>query len=77
MNGTGLIRRPGSRLAEGIVTHIRRSPVDVALALVQHAAYAEALTASGWTIQQAPPADDCPDSVFIEDIVVICGDLAC
>jgi len=76
MTGTGLIRRPGSRLAEGIVTHIRRSPVDVALALVQHAAYAEALTASGWTIQQAPPADDCPDSVFIEDIVVICGDLA-
>ena len=76
MNGTGLVRRPSSRLAEGIVTHIRRTPVDVALALVQHAAYAEALAASGWMIRQAPAADDCPDSVFIEDAVVICEDLA-
>ena len=76
MNGTGLIRRPSSRLAEGIVTHISRTPVDVALALMQHAAYAEALAASGWMIQQAPIADDCPDSVFIEDAVVICEDLA-
>ena len=50
MNGTGLIRRPSSRLAEGIVTHISRTPVDVALALMQHAAYAEALAASGWMI---------------------------
>jgi dimethylargininase len=27
-------------------------------------------------IGQAPPAEDCPDSVFIEDTVVICEDLA-
>ena len=33
MNGTGLIRQPSSRLAEGIVTHISRSPVDLDLAL--------------------------------------------
>jgi hypothetical protein len=76
MNGTALVRQPSSRLAEGIVTHISRTSVDVALARAQHAAYAEALAASGWTIQQAPAADDCPDSVFIEDMVVICEDLA-
>jgi dimethylargininase len=76
MNGTGLVRQPSSRLAEGIVTHITRIPVDVALARVQHAAYAEALSASGWVIVQAPAADDCPDSVFVEDTVVICEDLA-
>jgi dimethylargininase len=76
MNGTSLVRRPGSRLAEGIVTHISRTPVDVALARAQHAAYADALASSGWMIQQAPAADDCPDSVFIEDTVVICEDLA-
>jgi dimethylargininase len=76
MNGTALVREPSSRLAEGIVTHISRSPVDLTLARAQHAAYAEALAASGWTIQQAPAADDCPDSVFIEDMVVICEDLA-
>ena len=76
MNGTGLIRQPSSRLAEGIVTHISRRPVDLDLALVQHAAYASALAASGWKVQHAPPADDCPDSVFIEDAVVVCDDLA-
>ena len=76
MNGTGLVRRPSSRLAEGIVTHISRTPVDVELARSQHAAYAEALSVSGWAIRQAPAADDCPDSVFIEDTVVVCEDLA-
>jgi dimethylargininase len=76
VNGTGLVRRPSSRLAEGIVTHISRTPVDVALARAQHAAYVGALTASGLMIEQAPAADDCPDSVFIEDTVVICEDLA-
>ena len=76
MNGKGLVRQPGSRLAEGIVTYISRTPVDVAVARAQHGAYVDALAASGWMIQQAPAADDCPDSVFIEDTVVICEDLA-
>ena len=76
MNGTGLVRRPASRLAEGIVTHISRVPVDLALAREQHAAYAGALATSGWVIRHAPPADDCPDSVFVEDTVVVCEDLA-
>jgi dimethylargininase len=76
VNGTVLVRVPSSRLAEGIVTHIRRTPVDVALARAQHAAYAGALAACGWLIQQVPDAEDCPDSVFIEDTVVVCEDLA-
>ena len=76
MFGTSLIRPPGSRLAEGIVTHIDRTAVDVALARAQHAGYAEALTASDWTVRPVPGADDCPDSVFVEDTVVVCEDLA-
>jgi dimethylargininase len=76
MNGTGLVRQPSSRLADGIVTHISRTSVDVSLARAQHAAYVEALSASGWAVGHAPAADDCPDSVFIEDAVVICEDLA-
>ena len=76
MNGTVLVRAPSRRLAEGIVTHISRAPVDVALARAQHKAYADALAASGWMIRQAPAAEDCPDSVFIEDTVVVCEDLA-
>jgi dimethylargininase len=76
VNGTALVRAPSSKLAEGIVTHIRRSTVDVALARDQHAAYAGALAAGDWTVRQAPAAADCPDSVFIEDMVVVCEDLA-
>jgi dimethylargininase len=76
MKGTVLVRATSGRLAEGIVTHISRTPVDVALAQAQHTAYADALAASGWAIQQVPAAEDCPDSVFIEDTVVVCEDLA-
>jgi dimethylargininase len=76
MNGTGLVREPSSKLAEGIVTHISRTTVDVDLARAQHAAYADALAGCGWTVRRAPAADDCPDSVFIEDTVVVCDDLA-
>jgi dimethylargininase len=76
VNGTVLVRAPSSRLEEGIVTHLRRTPVDVTLAWAQHAAYTDALAACGWMIQDVPPAEDCPDSVFIEDTVVVCEDLA-
>jgi dimethylargininase len=71
-----LVRRPSGRLADGIVTYVRRTPVDVALAQAQHAAYADALAANGWTVEQVPAADDCPDSAFVEDTVVVCDDLA-
>ena len=27
-------------------------------------------------MRQVPPADDCPDAVFVEDTVVVYGDLA-
>jgi dimethylargininase len=76
VNDMALVRAPSGRLAEGIVTHHRRTAVDVALAGAQHGAYADALAACGWMIQEAPAAQDCPDSVFIEDTVVVCEDLA-
>ncbi|OAH12545.1 dimethylargininase [Streptomyces jeddahensis] len=65
-----LVRRPSPRLAEGIVTHIEREPVDAGLALAQWEAYTEALRAHGWETLEVEPADDCPDSVFVEDTVV-------
>ena len=71
-----LVRRPGPRLDEGIVTHIERQAVDVALAVRQWRAYVEALASAGWQTIEVPPADDCPDSVFIEDTMVVYGDLA-
>ncbi|HET6818666.1 MAG TPA: arginine deiminase family protein [Mycobacteriales bacterium] len=71
-----LVRRPSPRLAEGLVTHIERQPVDHALAEQQWLGYVSALAASGWKPIDVPPADDCPDSVFVEDTVVMFGSLA-
>lgn len=71
-----LVREPGRRLAEGLVTHIERRAVDVALARRQHAAYVAALRSAGWTVRAVPPDDQSPDAVFVEDTVVVCGDLA-
>ncbi|MGW5666776.1 dimethylargininase [Micromonospora sp. NPDC003776] len=74
--GIALVRRPSDRLAEGLVTHIERSDVDVAQARRQHETYRNALTEAGWHVREVSPAEDCPDSVFVEDTVVVCDGLA-
>jgi dimethylargininase len=74
--GTAVVRRPSSRLAEGIVTHMERAPVDPELALRQWEAYVAALRDHGWEIVEAEPADDCPDGVFVEDAAVVLGGVA-
>jgi dimethylargininase len=71
-----LVRRPGSRLAEGLVTHIERSPVDVNTAMRQWEGYLRAFVDAGWRVTEVEPAPACPDSVFVEDTVVVYGDLA-
>ncbi|MEV6567306.1 dimethylargininase [Streptomyces kronopolitis] len=71
-----LIRRPGPRLAEGLVTHIDRRPVDPARALRQWEAYVQALGDHGWRTTEVAPADDCPDAVFVEDAVVMFRNVA-
>jgi dimethylargininase len=71
-----LVRRPGPRQEEGLVTHISRSDVDGNLALRQWQDYVDTLQAAGWAAVELPPADDCPDAVFVEDTVVVYGDLA-
>jgi dimethylargininase len=63
-------------LAEGLVTHVERVPVDVELARHQWTAYTAALESAGWSLIEVPPADDCPDAVFVEDTVVMYGNVA-
>ena len=63
-------------MAEGIVTYGDRAPVDPALAAKQHAGYVAAVADVGWEIREVPHADDMPDSAFVEDTVVVCGELA-
>jgi len=74
--GTALIRRPGPKLADGIVTHIERTAVDQFLAETQWKHYVEAMEGAGWHTIEVPAADDCPDAVFVEDAVVVFGTVA-
>lgn len=71
-----LVRAPSNRLSDGITTHIERVPLDAELARQQWHGYVDALSDNGWDIVQVEPADDCPDSVFVEDSVVMFGQLA-
>jgi len=76
MSRKALVRRPSPRLAEGLVTHIERQPVDPDLALRQWQGYVDALDGAGWEVTEVEPAPDCPDSAFVEDTVVTYGDVA-
>ena len=58
------------------MTHVERQSVDLDLALAQWDGYVAALHDAGWETIEVPPADDCPDSVFVEDTVVMYGDRA-
>lgn len=76
MSRRALVRRPGPRLTEGLLTHLERQPVDLDLAVQQWHGYVAALQEAGWETIEVPPADDCPDAVFVEDTVLVYGDLA-
>ena len=71
-----LVRRPSSRLGDGLVTHLDRTPVDPELAARQHASYVAALAQAGWEVREVEPADELPDSAFVEDAVVVFDGLA-
>ncbi len=71
-----LVRIPSSRLADGELTHLERQPVDAELADQQWERYVLAFEERGWATREVPPADDHPDSVFIEDAVLVLGDTA-
>jgi dimethylargininase len=74
--GEALVRRPGRRLAEGIVSHIERSPIDIDAAAEQWRGYVAALEHCGWTTIEVDPADEYPDAVFVEDTMVVYDGLA-
>lgn len=71
-----LVRRPGPQLADGLLTHRQRVPVDTELAAAQWAAYVRALAEAGWTIIEVDPDDGSPDSVFVEDALVLFDEVA-
>lgn len=71
-----LVRIPSSRLADGELTHLERRPVDAELADQQWERYVLAFEEHGWATREVPPADANPDSVFVEDAVLVLGETA-
>ncbi len=61
-----IVRTPGASLVAGISSGALGRPSHVR-ALEQHAAYVRALQACGLEVTILPPAEDFPDSVFVED----------
>jgi dimethylargininase len=58
------------------LTHMTRTPIDVALAREQHAAYESCLASLGCEIRRIPADDRYPDAVFIEDMAIVLDELA-
>ncbi len=58
------------------LTYVSRSPIDLARATAQHAAYERALEDLGCRIERLPDAPDLPDSVFVEDVAVVFDEIA-
>jgi dimethylargininase len=64
-------RAVSRRLAECQLTHLSRTPIDVARATAQHAAYEQALADSGFEVIRLPELADDPDAVFVEDTALL------
>lgn len=59
------------RFNECEITHIDRSPIDVAVAQSQHHGYVQALKDLGCAVLELPAEQDLPDSVFVEDTAIV------
>ena len=58
------------------LTHLAREPIDVRLAVDQHARYEQALADLGCRVERLPEQPDLPDSVFVEDAAVVLDAIA-
>jgi dimethylargininase len=58
------------------LTHFGRTPIDIAVARRQHAAYEQCLSRLGCAVVRLEAGDDLPDSVFIEDTAVVFDEVA-
>lgn len=71
-----VVRRPGPALERCALTHLERRPIDLALALEQHAGYVAALEELGARVEELTPLDDAPDACFVEDPALVLDELA-
>lgn len=58
------------------LTHLERTPIDLATARAEHEEYEEALRLLGCEVRRLPAGREMADSVFIEDTAVVLDELA-
>jgi dimethylargininase len=58
------------------LTHLTRTPIDLERARAQHSAYEWALVDAGCTVRRLDTTDTMPDSVFVEDVAIVCDEIA-
>jgi dimethylargininase len=64
-------RAVSPKLPECALTHLDRTPIDVARAVAQHAAYEQALADAGCEVIRLAERGDDPDGVFVEDTALL------
>jgi len=69
-------RKVSSAMTRCELTHLRRTPIDVALAREQHHAYEQTLGTLGWRIESLAEEPELADSVFVEDTAVVLDEVA-
>lgn len=69
-------RKISSAMTRCELTHLQRTPIDVALAREQHHAYEQALRALGCRIESLPEQPELADSVFVEDTGIVLDEVA-
>jgi dimethylargininase len=71
-----LTRPVPDSLAQCELTHLERTPIDVARAREQHERYEARLQAAGCTVERIEAGHDLPDSVFVEDTAIVLDEIA-
>jgi dimethylargininase len=71
-----LTREISAAIEQCELTHVARTPIDVARARQQHAEYERTIESLGWKVQRLPAPNDMPDSVFVEDTAFVLDELA-
>jgi dimethylargininase len=76
MSWLALTRAVSPTLADCELTHLDRTPIDVARAAEQHAQYEAALASLGCRVERVAAAPAQADAVFIEDTAVVLDEIA-
>jgi dimethylargininase len=72
---TAIVRKPCPEMVHGI-TSVSLGKPDLELALIQHAAYVDALQDCGLEVILLEPDNRFPDSTFVEDVALVTPEFA-